>query len=98
MWVSSLGWEDPLEEGMAYHSSTFAWRILWTEEPGSRKGSDTTEATQQQQQQMVSTRNVGGRLFICIIWGGSGVLPLVFLDEEGQLSRRSAQQALHTGL
>ena len=33
-WVRSLGWEDPLEEGMATHLSTFAWRIPWTEEPG----------------------------------------------------------------
>ena len=32
--VQSLGWEDPLEEGMATHSIIFAWRILWTEEPG----------------------------------------------------------------
>ena len=29
-----LGWEDPLEEGMATHSNILAWRILWTEEPG----------------------------------------------------------------
>ena len=34
MLVWSLGWEDPLEEGMAIHSSTLAWRIPWTEEPG----------------------------------------------------------------
>ena len=33
-WVQSLGWEYPLEEEMATHSSTFAWRILRTEEPG----------------------------------------------------------------
>src|SRR5574340_240593 len=33
-WVGSLGWEDPLEEGMATHSSILAWRIPWTEEPG----------------------------------------------------------------
>ena len=33
-WVSSLDWEDPLEEGMATHSSILAWRIPWTEEPG----------------------------------------------------------------
>ena len=33
-WVRSLGWEDPLEEGMATHSSTLAWRIPWTEELG----------------------------------------------------------------
>ena len=32
-WVQSLGWEDPLEKGMATHSSILAWRILWTEEP-----------------------------------------------------------------
>ena len=33
-WVPSLGLEDPLEEGMATHSSILAWRISWTEEPG----------------------------------------------------------------
>ena len=36
-WVWSLGWEDPLEEGMAIHSSIFGWRIPWTEEPGGLK-------------------------------------------------------------
>ena len=37
MWetrVQSLGWEDPLEKEMATHSSTVAWKISWTEEPG----------------------------------------------------------------
>ena len=33
-WVRSLGWEDPLEKGMATHSCILAWRIPWTEEPG----------------------------------------------------------------
>ena len=33
-WVRSLGLEDPLEKGMATHSSFCAWRIPWTEEPG----------------------------------------------------------------
>ena len=32
--VRSLGWEDPLEKGMATHSSILAWRIPWTEKPG----------------------------------------------------------------
>ena len=32
--VQSLGWEDPLEKEMSTHSSIFAWRIPWTEEPG----------------------------------------------------------------
>ena len=37
MWETrllSLGWEDPLEKEMAAHSSTLAWKIPWTEEPG----------------------------------------------------------------
>ena len=46
-WVRSLGREDPLEEGMATHSSIFAWRIPWTEEPGGPQSmgsqTDTTE-------------------------------------------------------
>ena len=33
-WVQSLGPEDPLEKEMATHSSTLAWRIPWTDEPG----------------------------------------------------------------
>ena len=32
--VPSLGWEDPLEKEMVTHSSTLAWKIAWTEEPG----------------------------------------------------------------
>ena len=32
--VPTPGWEDPLEQEMATHSSILAWRILWTEEPG----------------------------------------------------------------
>ena len=51
MWeiqVRSLGQDDPLEKEMAIHSSTIAWKIPWTEEPGNyspwgRKESDTTE-------------------------------------------------------
>ena len=49
--VRFLGWEDPLEEGMATHSSILVWRITWTEEPGGLqsigcKESDTTEVTE----------------------------------------------------
>ena len=50
--VQCLGQEDPLEEGMATHSNTLAWRIPWTEEPAGLgyspwgcKESDMTEAT-----------------------------------------------------
>ena len=47
-WVWSLGCDDPLEEGMATHSSILAWRIPWMEDPGrhspwDRKESDMTE-------------------------------------------------------
>ena len=38
-WFPSLGWEDPLEEGMATHSSVICWRIPWTEEPGGLQSS-----------------------------------------------------------
>ena len=37
-WVRSLGWEDPLEEGMDAHSSILAWEIQWTEEPAGSQG------------------------------------------------------------
>ena len=50
-WVRSLGREDPLEKEMAIYSSTIAWKIPWTQEPGSyspwgRKELDTTESRQ----------------------------------------------------
>ena len=39
--VQSLGWEDPLEKGMATHSNVLAWRIPWTVEPGGLKSVDS---------------------------------------------------------
>ena len=39
MWGQFLGWEDSLGEEMATHSSTLAWEIPWTEEPGGGVGS-----------------------------------------------------------
>ena len=54
--VQSLGWEDPLEEEMATHSSILAWRISWTEESGGlqsdgvAKESDNLVTKHQQQQ------------------------------------------------
>ena len=41
IWVQSLGWEDPLEEGMATHSNILTWRIPWT--VWGHKESNTTE-------------------------------------------------------
>ena len=34
MWVQSLGWEDPLDESIATHSSILAWKVPWAEELG----------------------------------------------------------------
>ena len=44
MWVPSQSQEDPLEEGMATHSSMLAWKISWIEEPG---GLQSTESQKQ---------------------------------------------------
>ena len=41
-----LGWEDPLEKGMATHSSMLAWRIPWTEEPGGLQSDGSQSQTQ----------------------------------------------------
>ena len=46
-WIPSLGQEDPLEKEMVTHSSTLAWEIPWTEEPGGlqSKGSQESDVT-----------------------------------------------------
>ena len=46
MQVRSLGREDPLEEGMATHSSILAWRIPWTEEPGGLQSIGSQDMTE----------------------------------------------------
>ena len=40
------GWEDPLDKGMAAHSSVLAWRIPWTEEPGGLQSTESQSWTQ----------------------------------------------------
>ena len=42
-WIRILGQEDPLEKGMAAHSSILAWRIPWAEEPGGLRGVTKTQ-------------------------------------------------------
>ena len=49
MWetqVQSLGWEDPLEKGMATYSSILAWRIPWTEEAGRLQSTESERVRQ----------------------------------------------------
>ena len=48
--VRSLGWEGPLEEGVATHSSVLAWRIPWTEEPGGATVQNVTKSQTQSKQ------------------------------------------------
>ena len=47
MRARSLGWADPLEEGMATHSSILAWRIPWTEEPSGLQSTGVTKSRTQ---------------------------------------------------
>ena len=59
IWVRSLGWEDPLEEEMATHSSILSWKIPWTEESGGLQSTGSQRvghdlATKQQQQMAIS--------------------------------------------
>ena len=44
-WAVSLDWEVPLQKEMATHSSVLAWRIPWTEEPGSPWGCEESDTT-----------------------------------------------------
>ena len=59
-WVRSLGWEDPLQKGMATHSSILAGRIAWTEEPGGLQsmGSQRVGYTLRTKQQQNITQTV----------------------------------------
>ena len=43
-WTKSLGWKDPLEKEMATRSSTLAWEIPWTEEPGGLQSMGSQES------------------------------------------------------
>ena len=46
MWIQSMDREDPLEEGRATHPSILAWKIPWTEQPGShRAGHELSDLT-----------------------------------------------------
>ena len=52
--VRSLGWEGPLEKGMATHSSVLAWRFPWTEEPPERSGRAKTMGSQRDKTERVT--------------------------------------------
>ena len=73
--VRSLGWEGPLEKGMATHCSILAWRISWTEEPGrlqsmelQRVGHDQATNTLRRQ------RKLGTHIFTVSMTFGNSLL------------------------
>ena len=63
MWVGSLGQEDPLEEGMATHSSILAWRIPWTESLAGCSSGATKSWTR-----LEATEHRGTQLSILCLW------------------------------
>ena len=69
-WVRPLGWEDPLEEEMATHISTLAWRIPWTEEPSRLQSIGSQRWTQLKQLSThADTRMVALSGTTALIWG-----------------------------
>ena len=60
MGVRSQGWEDPLEEGLATHSSILAWRIPWTEEPSGLQSVESPEAGQARVQILLACEMIEG--------------------------------------
>ena len=78
MWVQSLGWEDPLEEDMATHSSILAWRIPWTETPGRLQPISVTKSQTQLSEHsqplkytlilriVIPSSQLMAKLFVCI--------------------------------
>ena len=71
MQVQSLGWKDPLEEGMATHSSILAWRISWTEEPAGLRSLESQRLTQLKQLRMHLFSRTG-EITTGWIWGPTG--------------------------
>ena len=65
--VQSLGWEDPLDEGLETHSSILAWRGPWTEGPGrlqsmysQRVGHDINDLACRHSQSLINSRDAKG--------------------------------------
>ena len=59
MQVGSLGWEDPLEEEMATHSSILAWRIPCAEEPGGLQSKQEEQTDKSETILLPTSRNNG---------------------------------------
>ena len=73
-WVPSLGWEEPLEKGMAAHSSTLAWEAPWTEGPtcrlqcmGSQESDVTEQLTHTQHYHQLETKELGTSIPLFVV-------------------------------
>ena len=66
-WVQSLGWEDPLEKGVAIHSSILAWRISWTEETGGAAAHEVAKSRTQVKQLSRHTRTLITTVYISLL-------------------------------
>ena len=71
-WVQSLGWEDPLEEGMAIHSTILAWRIPWTEVPGRLQSMGSQSRTRLSDEAQLHCKGS----FRCLFFHPSSIHPL----------------------
>ena len=79
-WVQSLGQEDPLEEGMATHSSILAWRIPWTEEPGEPQSMRSPRVRHDWATKHTALLLLGGGVISLLVWTICNPLsPLVVL-------------------
>ena len=98
MQVWSLGLEDPLEEGIAIHSSIHAWRITWTGEPGRLLSTESQSQTQLKQLSMDASTNENIVFASLIVYGNGSrrksspskiikcTMP-IFSDEENEFQR-----------
>ena len=90
--VQSLGQEDPLEKGMATHSSILAWRVPWTEEPGRLQSMGLQSWTQLKQ---LSTLGTGSScLPVRLLHTPSGKGVTLWLGEKGSAPHPDAAQSL----
>ena len=95
-WARSLGWEDPLEEGMATCSSVLAWRIPWTEGAGGLRStgsheSDTTERLRRVQHMMACSFRACVCVCACSVMSDSLVTPWM-IARQAPLSMEFSQQ------
>ena len=98
-WIRSLGWEDPLEEGMETHSSVLAWKIPWTEEPGGLQSTGSQRVGQDWATKSFTTFISGllnlRLLFLFLLSLSSLFQPLLHLSRSFQLCPAQPPRRAH---